>query len=131
MVVAFVMVPHPVWPRGCAEEWLYALAPMMENVGGGYEKSNQSLLRACELKIVCVFFTLGKATHNPRRTTQRKLPPLKPGGMKNYQVDDYFCRQTYELLTTQVLKLGNRAILLLIPAICNGTCRAKSVCCCK
>jgi hypothetical protein len=49
----------------------------------------------------------GKAAHNPRRTTQRKLRPLKPGGMKNYQVDDYFCRQTYELLTTQVFKLGS------------------------
>jgi len=94
---------------------------------GGYEKSNQKPAACLLTGIARIFFMPGKAAHNPRRTTQRKLLPLKPGGMKNCQVDDYFCRQTYELLNHPSFKLGNRAILLLIPAVCNGTSRAKSI----
>jgi len=67
----------------------------------------------------------GKAAHNPRRTTQQRLRPSKPDGMKSYQANDYFCRQTYELLTIQVSKWEIQQFVLLTPALCNRTCRAK------
>jgi hypothetical protein len=94
---------------------------------GGYEKSNQKPAACVLTGIARIFFMPGKAAHNPRRTTQRKLRLSKPDGMKSYQVDDYFCRQTYELLNHPSFKLGNRAILPLIPAVCNGTSHAKSI----
>jgi len=45
--------------------------------------------------------------------------------MKNYQADDYFCRQTYELLTTLVSKMGTLAFKLLIPVMSIRICHAK------
>jgi len=44
--------------------------------------------------------------------------------MKNYREDDYFCRQTYELLILEV-SIWNAAVVLLLPAISNGTSHAK------
>ena len=45
--------------------------------------------------------------------------------MKNYQEYDYFCRQTYKLLIASSFNLGIATIVLLLPAINNGICRAK------
>jgi hypothetical protein len=43
-------------------------------------------------------FMPGKATRTQHQPTSRTLLPSAPAGMKNYREDDYFCRQTYELL---------------------------------
>jgi hypothetical protein len=49
-----------------------------------------------------LLFTPDKAIRIPRRTTPQKPLPSLPAGMKNYREDDYFCRQTYELLILEV-----------------------------
>ncbi len=36
-----------VWPPGRGLDWLYAMAPMMENAGGWYEKSDPELAIFC------------------------------------------------------------------------------------
>jgi hypothetical protein len=36
-----------IWPRGAGEDWLYALAPMMEMRAGGYEQSDVALAIFC------------------------------------------------------------------------------------
>lgn len=69
-------------------------------------------------------FTPNKAICILRRTTPQRLLPSLPAGMKNYREDDYFCRQTYELLILEV-SIGMQRFVLLLPAISNGTCHAK------
>lgn len=55
----------------------------------------------------------------------RTLLLSAPTGMQNYQECDYFCRQTYELLTPK-FQFGNPSrFVLLVPAISNRTSHAK------
>ena len=75
----------------------FADAAVKDKEPGGFEKPMEwPLTRG--LETVPEFFTPGKAARSPRQTTQQKPRPSKPDGMKNYQEDDYFYRQTYELL---------------------------------
>jgi hypothetical protein len=83
------------------------------------------MLRRGLLLAITPAFMPEKAICIPRQTTLRTLQPSTPAGMKNYQEDDYFCRQTYELLTSSSFKMGYSTIALLVPAISNGTCCAK------
>ena len=64
-----------------------------EQETGGFEKPIEwPLTRG--LETVSDFFRPGKAARSRRQTTQQKPRPSKPDGMKNYQEDDYFYRQT-------------------------------------
>jgi hypothetical protein len=36
-----------LWPRRAGEDWYYSMAPMIENAGGGYEKSDTALALFC------------------------------------------------------------------------------------
>jgi len=36
-----------IWPRGLGDDWLYAMAPMMEMRAGDYEKSDPELAIFC------------------------------------------------------------------------------------
>jgi hypothetical protein len=60
---------------------------------GGFEKPVERLLTR-GLETFSDFFTPDKAARSRRQTTRQKPRPSKPDGMKNYQEDDYFYRQT-------------------------------------
>jgi hypothetical protein len=51
-------------------------------------------------------FTPVKAICIPRQTMPRTPLPSALAGMKNYQECDYFCRQTYKLLSPSCFNLG-------------------------
>ena len=42
-----VLAKKLIWPHGMGEDWLYALAPMMEMRAGGYETSDPPLAVFC------------------------------------------------------------------------------------